>query len=109
MRSYLRPPDDAYWHFRRLARARQVGAEFLSKEDGFLYRLRSDRIICRIVDGREEETIDSIPFQPPAGARVCTGVRWGFRMHISTFYQEIIAPSGEKRQADEDSCSLDPA
>jgi hypothetical protein len=94
MSDYLRPPDDVYWHFRRLRREHQVGAEWVSKEDGFLYRLRNDRIICRVVEGREQETIDSIPSQAPAGARVCTGVRWGFRMHISTFYQQIIARSG---------------
>ena len=94
MREILRPPDDVYWHFRRLASDRQVGAECSSKEDGWLYRVSSDRVICRVVQGREEETIDSLPSKPPAGARVCTGVRWGFRMHISTFYQQIIARSG---------------
>ena len=100
MGTYLRPPDDVYWHFRRLATGRQVGAEHHSKEDGYLYRLRSDRIICRLVDGGEEETIDSIPLKPPAGARVCTGVRWGFRMPISTFYQQIIGPSGVGKRVD---------
>jgi hypothetical protein len=94
MGSYLRPPDDVYWHFRRLARDKQVGAECTSWEDGYTYRLRDDRVICRVVDGVELETIDSIPSQSPAGARIMTGVRWGFRMPISTFYQQIIGRSG---------------
>lgn len=95
---YLRPPDDVYWHFRRLPVARQVGAECLSKEDGCLYRVRADRAICRVVDGVEQETIDSIPFKLPPGAKVMTGVGWGFRMPIATFYQQVIGPSGVKRR-----------
>lgn len=98
MSAYIRPPDDVYWHFRRLPFERQLGAECLSREDGCLYRLRADRVICRVVDGMEGETIDSVPFRLPAGARVMTGVNWGIRMHISTFYQQIIAPSGAKRR-----------
>jgi hypothetical protein len=94
----IRPPDDAYWHFRRLPAHQQVGAECLSREDGHLYRVRADRVICRVVDGAEYETIDSIPNRLPAGARVMTGVNWGLRMPISTFYQEIIAASGSKRE-----------
>lgn len=90
---YIRPPDDVYWHFRRLASDKQVGAERISKEDGCRYRVREDRVICRIVKGVEEETIDSIPFKLPAGAQILTGVRWGFRMPIATFYQQVIAPS----------------
>lgn len=93
---YIRPPDDVYWHFRRLPLAQQVGAERLSREDGCLYRVRTDRVICRVVDGSEEETIDSLPFKLPAGARVMTGVNWGFPMHISTFYQQVIGASGTK-------------
>jgi hypothetical protein len=73
---------------------KQVGAVCLSKEDGYLYRVREDRVICRVVEGVEIETIDSIPFRLPAGAQVLTGVRWGFRMPISTFYQQIIGRSG---------------
>ncbi|MBN2548889.1 MAG: hypothetical protein JXB15_07015 [Anaerolineales bacterium] len=96
MSSYIRPPDDVYWHFRRLSRDRQTGMEYVSREDGCLYRLRADRVICRLVDGVEVETIDSIPLRFPAGARVMTGVNWGIRMHISTYYQQIIGPSGEK-------------
>lgn len=94
MGDYLRPPDDVYWHFRRLPVDKQVGAECISKEDGYLYRVREDRVICRVVEGVEIETIDSIPFRLPAGAQVLTGVRWGFRMPISTFYQQIIGRSG---------------
>jgi hypothetical protein len=94
MANYLRPPDDIYWHFRRLPVARQVGAECTSWEDGCTYRVRSDRVICRVVDGVEVETIDSIPLKLPAGARVMTGVGWGFNMPISTFYQQIIGRSG---------------
>lgn len=71
--------------------ARQPGAECLSKEDGCLYRVRTDRVICRVTDGIEEQTIDSLPFKSPAGAKVLTGVGWGFHMHISTFYQQVIA------------------
>ena len=97
MGAYIRPPDDVYWHFRRLATSKQVGAERISTEDGHLYRVREDRVICRVMDGREEATIDSIPLKLPAGAQVLTGVRWGFRMHISTCYQQIIAPSGIKQ------------
>jgi hypothetical protein len=96
MPMYLRPPDDVYWHFRRLPRAQQVGAECLSKEDGCLYRLRGDRRICRVVEGIEQETIDSIPLCTPAGAKVMTGVGWGFHMHISTFYQQIIVSPSKK-------------
>ena len=86
----IRPPDDVYWRFRRMPVSRQVGAECLSKEDGCLYRVRADRVICRVVDGVELETIDSIPLKLPAGAHVLTGVGWGFRMPIGTFYQQII-------------------
>jgi hypothetical protein len=94
---YIRPPDDVYWHFRRLPLHRQVGAECLSREDSHLYRVRSDRAICRVVDGREAETIDSIPLRLPAGAKIMTGVNWGFHMPISAFYQQIIGPSGIER------------
>jgi hypothetical protein len=97
MGQYIRPPDDVYWHFRRLMTYKQVGAEYTSKEDGYLYRVGEDRVIYRVEDGRLLETIDSIPFKPPAGAQIMTGVRWGFRMSIATFYQQIIAPSGVKR------------
>jgi RimJ/RimL family protein N-acetyltransferase len=93
---YIRPPDDVYWHFRRLPLKQQVGAQYTSKEDGNLYRVRHDRVICRVVGGIEQETIDSIPFKLPAGAKVMTGVGWGFRMPISTFYQQIIGPSAIK-------------
>jgi hypothetical protein len=96
MRLYLRPPDDVYWHFRHLPAAKQPGAECLSKEDGCLYRVGTDRVICRVVDGVEQETIDSLPLRSPAGAQVLTGVRWGFHMHISTFYQQVIANQKEK-------------
>ncbi len=92
----IRPPDDVYWHFRRLPQPEQVGAEYQSHEDGHLYRVRADRAICRVVDGIEEETIDSIPARLPAGARVMTGVNWGLRLPISTFYQEIIGKSGAR-------------
>lgn len=99
MTPYLRPPDDVYWHFRRLPPARQVGAVCVSREDGYTYRLREDRRICRLLQDAEgnlieQETIDSIPLRLPAGAHVLTGAGWGFHMHISTFYQQIIAPSG---------------
>lgn len=94
MGDYLRPPDDVYWRFRRLPLDKQVGAECTSWEDGCTYRVRGDRVICRVVDGAEVETIDSIPLKPPAGARIMTGVRWGFRLPISTFYQQIIGRSG---------------
>jgi hypothetical protein len=94
MPTAIRPPDDVYWHFRRLPHNAQVGAECLSREDGYLYRVRPDRAICRVVDGIELETIDSIPSRLPAGARVMTGVNWGLHMPISTFYQEIIGKSG---------------
>lgn len=93
----VRPPDDVYWHFRRLPLDEQVGAERVSKEDGCLYRVRQDRVICRVADGVEQETIDSIPFKLPAGARVLTGVNWGFRMSIATLYQQVIGPSGAKQ------------
>ena len=91
MHVYIRPPDDVYWHFRHLPSAKQTGAECLSKEDGCLYRVRADRVICRVTAGVEQETIDSLPLKSPAGAQVLTGVRWGFHMHISTFYQQVIA------------------
>ena len=94
MKKYIRPPDDVYWRFRRLASFKQVGRECVSKEDGFLYRVRNDRVICRVVDGEEQETIDSIPLRLPAGAKVMTGVGWGFRMPISVLYQQVIGPSG---------------
>jgi hypothetical protein len=93
---------DVYWHFRRLALDRQTGAECISKEDGYLYRVREDRTICRVLDGMEEETIDSIPLKLPAGAQIMTGMRWGFRMPISAFYQQIIGPSGVKRGNQDD-------
>ena len=96
MGSYIRPPDDVYWHFRRLKTEKQVGAEFVSQEDGFLYRVLPDRRIYRVMAGCEQPTIDSLPSRLPAGAHVLTGVGWGFRMHISTFYQQIIAASGTK-------------
>jgi len=94
MGEYLRPPDDVYWHFRRLPLHKQVGAECTSWEDGCLYRVSQTRIICRVVDGVEVETIDSLPLKLPAGARVMTGVGWGFHMPISTFYQQVIGRSG---------------
>ena len=97
MDTFIRPPDDVYWHFRRLPLHQQVGAECTSKEDGCLYRLRHDRVICRVGEGIEQETIDSIPFKLPTGAKVMTGVGWGFRMHIGTFYQQVIGPSGAKK------------
>ena len=96
MGTYLRPPDDVYWHFRRLKTDCQVGAEYTSWEDGYLYRVNVNRRICRVVDGFEQDTIDSLPARLPAGAHVLTGSGWGFRMHISTFYQQIIARSDEK-------------
>ncbi|MCC7128900.1 MAG: hypothetical protein B6D39_07250 [Anaerolineae bacterium UTCFX2] len=94
----IRPPDDVYWRFRRLSAARQVGAECLSKEDGYLYRVRRDRVICRVVEGQEHETIDSIPIRLPAGAKVLTGANWGFHLPISTFYQQIIGASGAQKE-----------
>jgi hypothetical protein len=93
----IRPPDDVYWHFRRLKADCQVGAEYTSHEDGFLYRVNAERRICRMVEGVEHPTIDSLPTRLPAGAHVLTGVGWGFRMHISTFYQQVIAPSAASR------------
>ena len=96
MSSYIRPPDDVYWHFRRLKTAVQVGAEYTSLEDGCLYRINAARRICRVVDGVEQPTIDSLPARLPAGAHVLTGVGWGFRMHISTYYQQVIARSTTK-------------
>jgi hypothetical protein len=75
---------------------KQVGAECTSWEDGCAYRVRNDRVICRIVDGLEVETIDSVPLKLPAGARVMTGGGWGFHMPIATFYQQIIGRSGTK-------------
>jgi len=97
MSSSIRPPDDVYWRFRRMPLAKQVGAECASKEDGCLYRVRVDRVICCVVAGVELETIDSIPLKLPAGAHVLTGVNWGFHMPIGTFYQQIIGRSGEKK------------
>ncbi|OGO27545.1 MAG: hypothetical protein A2136_06930 [Chloroflexi bacterium RBG_16_54_11] len=73
---------------------RQVGAEYTSREDGWLYWVNQERRICRVVDGCELPTIDSLPAWLPAGAHVLTGAGWGFRMHISTFYQQVIARSG---------------
>jgi hypothetical protein len=99
MDDYIRPPDDVYWYFRRLPVQRQVGAERLSKGDGYLYRVRSDRLICRLVAGREMETIDSIPLKLPAAAKVMTGVGWGFHMPISVLYQQVIGPSGNQGAA----------
>jgi hypothetical protein len=96
MGSYLRAPDDAYWHFRRLRTDCQVGAEYISHEDGYLYRVNHERCICRVVDSLEQATIDSLPSRLPAGAHVLTGVGWGFHMHISTFYQQVIARSDTK-------------
>ncbi len=96
MGDYLRPPDDVYWHFRRLKIADQLGAEYVSLEDGCLYRVNVERRICQVVDGVEYPTIDSLPSRLPAGAHVLTGVGWGFRMHISTFYQQVIACSAVK-------------
>ena len=90
MSDYIRPPDDVYWRFRRMPVDRQVGAECASREDGYLYRVREDRVICRVVEGEEIGTIDSIPLKLPAGAHVLTGGGWGFHMPIATFYQEII-------------------
>ncbi len=101
MNKSIRPPDDVYWHFRRLASCRQVGAEWRSKEDGYFYRVRQDRRICRVVDGEEQETIDSIPLRLPAASKVMTGVGWGFHMPISVFYQQVIGPSGMKTRPDE--------
>jgi hypothetical protein len=99
MSVYIRPPDDVYWHFRRLKTDSQVGAEYTSHEDGFLYRVNPQRRICRVVQDVELPTIDSLPSRLPAGAHVLTGVGWGFHMHISTFYQQVIAPSGTKRSS----------
>jgi hypothetical protein len=96
MGEYIRPPDDVYWHFRRLKTQNQVGAEYISSEDGCLYRVNGERRICRVVDGGQVVTIDSLPTHLPAGAHVLTGVGWGFHMHISTFYQQVIARSGDK-------------
>ena len=96
MGSYLRAPDDAYWHFRRLKTDSQVGAEYISHEDGYLYRVNHERYICQVEDDLEMVTIDSLPSRLPAGAHVLTGVGWGFHMHISTFYQQIIARSDTK-------------
>ena len=96
MAPYIRPPDDVYWHFRRLKSENQVGAEYTSWEDGCLYRVNPARHICQVVDGVEQITIDSLPARVPAGAHVLTGSGWGFHMHISTFYQQIIARSDAK-------------
>ena len=99
MGDYLRPPDDVYWHFRRLPLHKQVGAECTSWEDGCLYRVSQSRVICRVVDGVEVETIDSLPLKLPAGARVMTGVGWGFHMSISNFYQQVIGRSGAEQKS----------
>ena len=99
MGDYLRPPDDVYWHFRRLRTEKQVGAEYTSHEDGCLYRVNLQRQICRVVNGKEKVTIDSLPVRLPAGAHVLTGVGWGFHMHISTFYQQVIARSDIKSKS----------
>ena len=48
MDSYMRPPDDVYWHFKRLALSKQVGAEYTSWEDGCTYRVNAERRICRV-------------------------------------------------------------
>jgi hypothetical protein len=98
MKSYIRAPDDVYWHFRRLKTDSQVGSEYTSWEDGCLYRVNPERCICRVVDGIDQESIDSLPAKLPPGAHVLTGAGWGFRMHISTFYQQVIARSGVKRK-----------
>ena len=98
MSKAIRPPDDVYWRFRRMPVCKQVGAECSSKEDGCLYRVRVDRVICRVVDGVLVETIDSLPLKLPAGAHVLTGVGWGFRMPIGVFYQQIIGKSGENSE-----------
>ena len=97
MPSYLRSPDDVYWHFKRLALRKQIGAEYTSWEDGCLYRVNAERRICQVVEGEEQPTIDSLPLRQPAGARVMNGTGWGFRMHISTFYQQIIARTDTKK------------
>ncbi|PWB51410.1 MAG: hypothetical protein C3F13_13285 [Anaerolineales bacterium] len=96
MSIYIRPPDDVYWHFRRLKTHEQVGAEYTSHEDGCLYRVSAERCICRVIDGIEQPTIDSLPVRLPAGAHVLTGSGWGFHMHISVFYQQVIAASPKK-------------
>ncbi len=75
---------------------RQVGAECTSKEDGCLYRVRADRLVCRVVEGMEIGTIDSIPLKLPAGAHVLTGGGWGFKMPIGMFYQQIIGKRVEQ-------------
>jgi len=51
-----------------------------------------------VINGVEVETIDSLPLKLPAGARVMTGVGWGFHMPISTFYQQVIGRSGAERK-----------
>ena len=93
MNDFIRPPDDVYWHFRRLPIKSQIGAEYQSREDGHVYRVRADRVICRVVDNQEHETIDSIPLKLPPAAKVLTGAGWGFRMPISLFYQQVIGKS----------------
>jgi len=80
-----------------------VGAECRSREDGYLYRVRQDRRICRVLDGEEQETIDSIPLRLPAASKVMTGVGWGFHMPIGVFYQQVIGPSSMKDRLDEKS------
>lgn len=97
MGTYIRPPDDVYWHFRRLPVNRQIGAEYVSREDGHRYRVRTDRVICLVVAGTELESIDSIPLKLPGGAKVMTGIGWGFHMPIATFYQQIIGSSGSDK------------
>jgi hypothetical protein len=101
MGEWIRPPDDVYWHFRRLKTCDQVDAEYTSHEDGCTYRVNAERRICRVVDGNEQATIDSLPSRLPAGAHVLTGSGWGFRMHISTFYQQVIARSGSEKPSRE--------
>ena len=95
MSRVIRPPDDVYWRFRRMPVAQLLGAECFSKEDGCLYRVRDDRVICRVVNGELVETIDSLPLKLPAGAHVLTGGGWGFRMPIGLFYQQIIGKRDE--------------
>lgn len=98
MGAYIRPPDDVYWHFRRMKSENQVGAEYTSHEDGCLYRVNREHRICQMVDGVEQATIDSLPGRLPAGAHILTGAGWGFHMHISTFYQQVIARSGVNKK-----------
>jgi len=76
---------------------KQVGSEYTSWEDGYQYRVSQERRICRVVDGVELPTIDSLPARLPPGAHVLTGAGWGFHMHISTFYHEVIGRSGTNK------------